>query len=51
MLLVLVIDRSGTGRYSRATVEVLFARFGSATPFGRITVAVLVSVPVAVLAV
>lgn len=46
-----MMDRSGTGRYSRVTVEELFAGLGSATPFGNATVAVFVRIPVAVLAV
>ena len=45
----MVMPKSGIGRYSRAIVEELFDEFGSAIPLGVATVAVLVSVPVAVL--
>lgn len=51
VLFVFVIDKSGTGWKSRATVDELLAGLGSAIPVGVATVAVFVSVPVAVLAV
>ena len=50
VLFVLVIDKSETGWKSRATVDELLAELGSAMPLGCATVAVFVSVPVAVLA-
>lgn len=48
---VFVMERSEIAWKSRATVDELLAGLGSATPEGVATVAVFVSVPVAVLAV
>ena len=44
---VLVIDRSACGVSVSVSVALLFAVFGSVTPPGAVTVAVLVRLPVA----
>lgn len=49
VLLVLVTEISALGVSGRVLVSVLLVEFGSAVPLGGATVAILLSVPVAVL--